>query len=117
MIYRQLFTLSVICAIGGATNASTASDDSIGVVARQMAKCLKLPANAPDSYSISAVVVLKDGIAELVSVNFRTQPSAWELAAAPLVADAITECEPYNSLSDRIELSVTPKLIETRSQD
>lgn len=117
MICRLLFALAMILAISGAKNTFAASDDSAGIVASQMVKCLKLPADAPASYSISAVVVLKDGAADLVAVNFRTQPSEWEKAAAPLVADAITECEPYNLISDRIELSVTPELIEAGSKN
>jgi hypothetical protein len=117
MTYSRISALAVILAIGGATSAVAASEDSVGVVARQMVKCLTLPADAPASYSIGAVVVLKDGAADLVSVNFRTQPSDWEKAAAPLVADAITACEPYNSISERIELSLTPELIEAGSKD
>ncbi|NTG34792.1 hypothetical protein G6K91_11030 [Agrobacterium rhizogenes] len=117
MACSSMYALAMILAIGSAANAVAASNDSVGVVARQMIKCLKLPADAPASYSIGAVVVLKDGVADLVSVNFPTQPSDWEKAAAPLVADAITACEPYNSISGRIELSVTPELIKAGSKN
>lgn len=117
MICSKIFTLTMILTISGTANAVAASEESVGIVARQMVTCLKLPADAPASYNISAVVVLKDGAADIVSVNFRAQPSDWEKAAGPLVADAITECQPYNSISERIELSVTPELIEAGSKN
>lgn len=117
MTCPKIFTLTLILAISGAANSVAASDESVGIVARQMVKCLKLPADSPASYSITVVVVLKDGEADLVSVSFRTQPSDWEKSAAPLVADAITECQPYNSISERIEISVTPELIEAGSKN
>ncbi len=82
-----------------------------------MLKCLKLPADAPSSYDFMVVVVIKDGSADFLSINFRTPPSEWEKTAAPLIADAITECEPYNSISGRMEFAVTRERIEAGSKN
>ncbi|MGO6884384.1 hypothetical protein ACC702_37240 [Rhizobium ruizarguesonis] len=95
-----------------ATNAIASSEKPEDVVSSQMLKCLHLPPDAPKAYSILAVAVIKDGAADLVSINFRAPPSDWEKIAAPLVADAITDCEPYSSISGRVEFAVTPELIE-----
>lgn len=89
----------IIATISSATQVLASPADGENVISTQMLKCLKLPTNSPKSYSISAVAVLKDGTADFVSINFRAPPSEWEMAAAPLVADAITQCEPYNSIS------------------
>ncbi|TAX54589.1 hypothetical protein [Rhizobium leguminosarum] len=94
-----------------------ASEDSGNIVFNQMLKCLKLPADAPRDYSLMVVAVIKDGSADFLSINFRTPPSEWEKTAAPLIADAITECEPYSSTSGRMEFAVTRELVEAGSKN
>ncbi|MGO7586909.1 hypothetical protein ACC689_32465, partial [Rhizobium ruizarguesonis] len=78
---------------------------------------LKLPADAPSAYNFIVVAVIKDGSADFLSINFRTPPSEWEKTAAPLIADAITECEPYSSISGRTEFAVTRELVEAGSKN
>lgn len=111
MISAKLTSLTAVLLVIGTTGAFAASQDTIDLVSRQMMKCLKIPADAPEAYSVNAVVVLKNGSADAISINFRQMPSPWEQAAAPMITDAITQCEPYGSISERIELSVTPELV------
>ncbi|NKN08911.1 hypothetical protein [Rhizobium laguerreae] len=94
-----------------------AAEDSGSIVFNQMLKCLKLPADAPSAYSFLIVAVIKDGSADFLSINFRTPPSEWEKTAAPLIADAITQCEPYSSVSGRMEFAVTRELVEAGSKN
>ncbi|WP_081525724.1 hypothetical protein [Rhizobium sp. CCGE 510] len=103
-----------IASVALATNVTktfASSEKPEDVVSSQMLKCLHLPPDAPNAYSILAVAVLKDGAADLVSINFRAPPSDWEKIAAPLVASAITQCEPYSSISGRVEFAITPELV------
>lgn len=111
MVFAKLSLFAIASAIIGSVNAF-ASPESVNIVSRQMVKCFKIPENAPESYSLTAVVVLRNGSADLVAINFRKPPSDWEMMAAPLVADAITQCEPYRSISERIEFAVTPELLK-----
>ncbi|WP_283195053.1 hypothetical protein [Rhizobium sp. AN80A] len=111
MIFAKLTSLTAVLLALGTTGAFASSQDTVDLVSRQMMKCLKIPADAPEAYSVNAVVVLKNGSADAVSINFRQMPSPWEQVAAPMIADAITRCEPYGSISERIELSVTPELV------
>jgi hypothetical protein len=104
--------IASVALVTNVTNTFASSEKAEDAVASQMLKCLHLPPDAPKAYSILAVAVLKDGSADLVSINFRAPPSDWEKIAAPLVADAITDCEPYSSISGRVEFAVTPELIE-----
>lgn len=92
-------------------SALSASMENENIVSSQMLKCLKLPANAPSAYDMRAVVILKNGSADFVSINFRTAPSEWEKNAAPAIGDAITDCEPYGSISGKFELAITPELV------
>ncbi|MGO8454166.1 hypothetical protein ACC779_30365 [Rhizobium ruizarguesonis] len=94
-----------------------ASEDGGNIVFNQMLKCLKLPADVPRDYNFLIVAVIKDGSADFLSVNFRTPPSEWEKTSAPLIADAITQCEPYSSISGRKEFAVTRELIEAGSKN
>lgn len=94
-----------------AAGALSASMDNGNIISSQMLKCLKLPANAPSAYDMQAVVILKNGSADFVSINFRTMPSEWEKTAAPAIGDAITDCEPYGSISGKFEFAVTPELV------
>ncbi|MGO7960854.1 hypothetical protein [Rhizobium leguminosarum] len=94
-----------------------ASEDSGNIFINQMLKCLKLPADAPSGYNFMVVAVIKDGSADFLSINFRTPPSEWEKTAAPLIADAITQCEPYSSISGRMEFAVTRELVEAGSKN
>ena len=94
-----------------AASALSASTENENIVSSQMLKCLKLPANAPSAYDMRAVVILKNGSADFVSINFRTAPSEWEKIAAPAIGDAITDCEPYASISGKFEFAITPELV------
>lgn len=94
-----------------------AFEDSGNIVFNQMLKCLKLPADAPSVYDFQAVAVIKDGSADFVSINFRAPPSEWEKNAATVVADAITQCEPYSSISGRVVFTITPELVEAGSKN
>jgi len=105
--------IASVALVANITNTFASSEKPEDAVASQMLKCLRLPPDAPEAYSILAVAVLKDGAADLVSINFRTPPSDWEKIAAPLVADAITDCEPYSSISGTVEFAITPELIES----
>lgn len=113
-LFRTSFFHILIASVALAANLTTAraSDDGGNVVFNQMLKCLKLPADAPSAYNFMVVAVFKDGSADLLSINFRTPPSEWEKSAAPLIADAITQCEPYSSISGRTEFVVTRELVE-----
>lgn len=91
-----------------------ASEEQDTVISKQMLKCPTLPPNAPDSYSVSAVAILKDGAADLVLVNFPAGPSEWEMVPAPIVADAVTRCGPYQSMSGRFKFSVTRELMDEK---
>ncbi|MDC9808001.1 hypothetical protein [Rhizobium binxianense] len=97
--------------------SAAASEDGGNIVFNQMLRCLKLPADAPSAYNFLIVAVIKDGSADFLSVNFRTPPSEWEKTAAPLIADAITQCEPYNSISGRTEFAITRELVEAGSKN
>ncbi|TAU87732.1 hypothetical protein ELI02_04620 [Rhizobium leguminosarum] len=116
---KTFFYYVLIASVALAMNVTSvlASEDSGNIVFNQMLKCLKLPADAPSAYSFLIVAVIKDGSADFLSVNFRTPPSEWEKTAAPLIADAITECEPYSSISGRMEFAVTRELIEAGSKN
>ncbi|MGR9237915.1 hypothetical protein ACU8OH_03700 [Rhizobium leguminosarum] len=109
----------LIASVALAMNVTSAlaSEDGGNIVFNQMLKCLKLPADAPSAYNFLIVAVIKDGSADFLSINFRTPPSEWEKTAAPLIADAITECEPYSSISGRMEFAVTRELIEAGSKN
>ncbi|AYG66664.1 hypothetical protein CCGE531_12155 [Rhizobium sp. CCGE531] len=89
------------------------SSDKGNVVASQMLKCLKLPANPPAKFEMLALVTLKDGKTGLVSINFKTPPTPWDQVAAPAVANAISECEPYGDISGQVNFSVTPELVNS----
>ena len=78
-----------------------------------MLKCLKLPANSPAKFEMSAQVTLQNGKTGLVSINFRTPPTPWEQIAAPAIADAISGCEPYGDISGRVNFSITPELVNS----
>ncbi|WP_246706306.1 hypothetical protein [Rhizobium leguminosarum] len=97
----------LIASVALAMNVTSAhaSEDGGNIVFNQMLKCLKLPADAPSAYNFLIVAVIKDGSADFLSVNFRTPPSEWEKTAAPLIADAITQCEPYSSVSGKMEFA------------
>ncbi|MEH7880088.1 hypothetical protein V7799_21895 [Rhizobium laguerreae] len=94
-----------------------AAEDSGSIVFNQMRRCLKLTADAPSAYNFLIVAVIKDGSADFLSINFRTPPSEWEKTAAPLIADAITQCEPYSSISGKMEFAVTRELVEAGSKN
>ncbi|QIO54194.1 hypothetical protein HA461_18135 [Rhizobium leguminosarum bv. trifolii] len=116
---KTFFYYVLIASVALAMNVTGArtSEDGGNIVFNQMLKCLKLPADAPSAYSFLIVAVIKDGSADFLSINFRTPPSEWEKTAAPLIADAITECEPYSSISGRTEFAVTRELIEAGSKN
>ncbi|MGO6818240.1 MULTISPECIES: hypothetical protein [Rhizobium] len=116
---KTFFYYVLIASVALAMNVTGAhtSEDGGNIVFNQMLKCLKLPANAPSAYSFLIVAVIKDGSADFLSVNFRTPPSEWEKTAAPSIADAITQCEPYSSISGRMEFAVTRELIEAGSKN
>lgn len=109
----------LIASVALAMNVTSthASEDNGNIVFNQMLKCLKLPADAPSVYNFMVVAVFKDGSADFLSINFRTPASEWEKTAAPLIADAITQCEPYSSISGRMEFAVTPDLVEAGSKN
>jgi hypothetical protein len=108
----------VLAAVATSHIAAFAASDDLGkTVSTQVLKCLKLPAGAPKDYGLSAVVVLKEGSADFVSVNFRAPPSAWEMTAAPALGEAITECEPYGSASGTVEITITPELVEAGAKN
>lgn len=118
--FTKAFLYSVLIAVVAlATKVTTAvaSEDGGSIVFNQMLKCLKLPADAPSAYDFMVVAVIKDGSADFLSINFRTPPSEWEKTAAPLIADAITQCEPYSSISGRTEFAVTRELVEAGSKN
>ncbi|MBX5160364.1 hypothetical protein HJB89_25080 [Rhizobium sp. NZLR8] len=112
---HNLLAASAALAIN--VTSAPASDDGGNIVSIQMLKCLKLPANAPSVYSLPVVADMKDGSADFLSINFRAPPSEWEKTAAPIIADAITQCEPYNSISGRVEFTVTRELVESGSKN
>lgn len=69
-------------------------------LAQKMLRCLQLPRGEPDSYKMLARVMLKDGEAVLVNIGVGTaRPGPWEQLVVPMIADAITNCEPYGELS------------------
>ncbi|TBA20180.1 hypothetical protein ELH66_03675 [Rhizobium ruizarguesonis] len=109
----------LIASVTLALNVTSAHafEDGGNIVFNQMLKCLKLPADAPSAYNFMVVAVIKDGSADFLSINFRTPPSEWEKTAAPLIADAITQCEPYSSISGRTEFAVTRELVEAGSKN
>lgn len=107
-----LFSLIACAMTIGTSAALAASDDSGKTISTQMLKCLKLPTDAPKTYSLTTVAILRNGIADFVAINFRIKPTEWEKAAAAVVAEAVTQCDPYGSLSGRFEFAVTPELIE-----
>lgn len=109
--------LIVSVAFGTMVTRALASEDGGNIVFNQMLKCLKLPADAPSAYDFMVVAVIKDGSADFLSINFRTPPSEWEKTAAPLIADAITQCEPYNLISGRTEFAVIRELVEAGSKN
>ncbi|MGO4452079.1 hypothetical protein AB4Y96_24430 [Phyllobacterium sp. TAF24] len=114
----NIFLRIIACAvIIGAIDAQAASDEYGKTLTAQMLKCLKLPTDAPKSYSLSGVAILKDGIADFVTINFTTKPSESEKAVAALVADAVTQCEPYGSVSGTFKFVVTPELFEAGSKN
>lgn len=103
-----------------ASNATgfAASEGDENIVSSQMLKCLTPPDGTPsDENNITAVVVLKGGSADFISINFRTTPSPWELTVAPLISNAITECEPYGVISGRVEFAITPRLLNAGSKN
>lgn len=97
--------------------SALAAEDSGNIIFNQMLKCLKLPADAPSAYNFMVVAVIKGGSADFLSINFRTPPSEWEKTVAPLIADAVTQCEPYNSISGKVEFAVTRELVEAGSKN
>ncbi|TAT98682.1 hypothetical protein ELH77_03590 [Rhizobium ruizarguesonis] len=109
----------LIASVTLALNVTSAHafEDRGNIVFNQMLKCLKLPADAPSAYNFMVVAVIKDGSADFLSINFRTPPSEWEKTAAPLIADAITQCEPYSSISGRTEFAVTREIVEAGSKN
>jgi hypothetical protein len=113
LVHRFLYTALVASAAltVNAVGALSASVENENIVSSQMLKCLKLPANAPSAYDMQAVAILKNGSADFVSINFRTMPSEWEKTAAPAIGEAITDCEPYGSISGKFEFAVTPELV------
>lgn len=81
-------------------------------LARKMVGCLQLPAGAPASFSLLAVVVIENAEAKASRIDFKTLPSPWEQQAAVAVTDAITACEPYAELSGPVVFLVTPALVQ-----
>ncbi|WP_261332550.1 hypothetical protein [Rhizobium leguminosarum] len=90
-LYYVLIT-SVALAIN--VKSVLAAEDSGSIAFNQMRRCLKLPADAPSAYSFLIVALIKNG------------------SAAPLIADAITQCEPYSSVSGKMEFAVTREFVE-----
>ncbi|ANL45762.1 UNVERIFIED_ORG: hypothetical protein M2312_004998 [Rhizobium esperanzae] len=112
-----LYNVLLAVALAMSVTSARASEDSGTIIFNQMLKCLKLPAGTPSAYDFMVVAVIKDGAADFLSINFRAPPSEWEKTAAPLVADAITQCEPYASVSGRVEFPVTRERVEAGSKN
>ncbi|MGV4792748.1 hypothetical protein [Rhizobium sp. F40D2] len=112
-LYKLLMTVALAISV----TSARAAEDSGNIIFNQMLKCLKLPADTPSAYDFMVVAVIKDGSADFLPINFRTPPSEWEKTAAPLVADAITQCEPYTSISGRVEFPVTRERVEAGSKN
>lgn len=114
----KTFLHNLLIAVALAVSVTSArAEDSGNIIFNQMLKCLKLPADTPSAFDFMVVAVIKDGSAESLSINFRAPPSEWEKTAAPLVADAITQCEPYTSISGRVEFVVTRERVEAGSKN
>ncbi|EJT06586.1 hypothetical protein [Rhizobium sp. CCGE 510] len=111
-----LYNLLIAVALAISVTSARAAEDSGNIIFNQMLKCLKLPAEAPSVYNFAVVAVIKDGSADFLSINFLSPPSEWEKTAAPLVADAITQCEPY-TISGRVEFPVTRERVEAGSKN
>lgn len=117
MLFRSKnIALLILVALPFTACSADDSSDKGSVVASQMLKCLKLPPNSPAKFEMFAQVALQNGKTGLVSINFRTPPTQWEQIAAPVVADAITDCEPYGAISGQVTFSVTPQLVDSTSK-
>lgn len=114
MLFRAK-DIALLLSIGPLLTACNAPipSDAGNVVASQMLKCLKLPANSPAKFEMLALVGLQNGKTGLVSINFLTPPTPWEQIAAPAIADAISECEPYGGISGQVKFSIKPELVNS----
>lgn len=84
-------------------------------LARRIVPCLQLPTNEPSSYTMLARVMLENEEVSYLLIGFdEKQISAWEMKAADVIADAITDCQPYAGLSGPVVFLFTPTLLQSR---
>lgn len=81
-------------------------------IAKQMLGCLKLPPDAPATYSYRIVMQLTNGTADLVRVGLLAPPTQWDMDTVPKIADAITDCEPYGAISGPVVLLFNEKFVQ-----
>jgi hypothetical protein len=95
-VHRLLAAAIALLACGGAGLSARASPiDDITV---KVSQCLKTPPNGPTSYRFLVRAKLaQDGSVVLVSVGpmGHARPTAWETSAAPMISQAVYDCEPY----------------------
>ncbi len=81
------------------TAIAASPEENGAAIAKQMLGCLKLPPNAPTTFAYRIVMQLTDGSADFVRVGLLAPPTKWDMDAVPKIADAVTDCEPYGTMS------------------